>query len=72
MPILNYRCEECGKEFSKIFFNQEYAPRKCPVCGTEHLSEVGPAFEADERSTARTFGVSCAGCGDDSCGSACS
>jgi putative FmdB family regulatory protein len=70
MPILNYRCEECGKEFSKIFFNQEYAPRNCPVCGNEHISEVGPAFDADEQSAARSFGVSCAGCEDDSCASA--
>lgn len=67
MPILSYRCNECGKEFSKIFFNLERAPRRCPVCGTENLSELGPTFEADEKTVARVFGVSCEGCGDEAC-----
>ena len=49
MPILSYRCQECGKEFSKIFFGPEHAPRTCPVCGTHNLTEIGPTFEADEK-----------------------
>jgi putative FmdB family regulatory protein len=67
MPILSYRCQECGKEFSKIFFNQEHAPRTCPVCGASDPAEVGPTFEVDEKAIARAVGTSCGDCEDESC-----
>ncbi len=67
MPILSYRCQKCGKEFSKIFFSPERAPRSCPVCGAHDLEQMGPTFEADEKIAARALGVSCEGCGEDSC-----
>ena len=67
MPILSYRCQECGKEFSKIFFNPKGEPRKCPICHGENLAELGPTFQADEKTVVRAFGVSCEGCGDDAC-----
>lgn len=68
MPILKYNCTHCGKEFAKIFLNPEDAPRKCPVCGTEHLVELGDAFSYDEKSLNRYACVSCETCGgDDPC-----
>ena len=44
MPILKYKCAGCGKEFAKIFFNPEDAPRHCPVCGDGNIEEVIPAL----------------------------
>jgi len=68
MPITSYKCRECGKEFSKIFFKAENAPRECPVCGKTDLEELGPTFQGDEQMARRLIGVSCETCVDaDSC-----
>lgn len=64
MPIINYKCKECGKEFSKIFFTAENAPRQCPVCGASNPEELGPTFQADEQTARRVMGVSCESCVD--------
>ena len=40
MPILNYKCTQCGKEFAKILMSLENAPKNCPVCDAEDLVEV--------------------------------
>ncbi|MEI8182870.1 MAG: FmdB family zinc ribbon protein [Desulfomonile sp.] len=66
MPILKYKCNECGKEFTKIFVNPEKAPRECPVCGSANPEEVGAAFNAEDKSLDRFFCVSCDSCGDES------
>jgi putative FmdB family regulatory protein len=70
MPILKYRCSACGKEFAKIFFNPEAAPRACPVCGAKDPIEIGLAFDSSGQSMARAMCGSCDACeGDDaSCG----
>ncbi|MGB6064629.1 MAG: zinc ribbon domain-containing protein [Desulfomonilaceae bacterium] len=65
MPILNYKCRECGKEFAKIFFAEEDAPRECPVCHAEGPEELGPAFNQDRESLKRLLCVSCETCGDE-------
>jgi putative FmdB family regulatory protein len=63
MPILNYKCRECGKEFAKIFFTDTNAPRECPVCRAAGLQELGPAFNPDRRSREQMVCVSCDTCG---------
>ncbi len=63
MPILNYKCRECGKEFAKIFVAEGNAPRECPVCHASELEELGPAFNPDRKLLARLMGVSCESCG---------
>jgi putative FmdB family regulatory protein len=71
MPILNYKCRECGKEFAKIFFTEGQAPGVCPVCRATGIEELGPAFNPDRELLARLMGVSCETCGDEgSCSSA--
>lgn len=64
MPIIRYKCRECGKEFSKIFFTTENAPRECPVCRATNLDELGPTFQADDQTAQRVMGVSCETCAD--------
>ncbi|MBM4326483.1 MAG: zinc ribbon domain-containing protein [Deltaproteobacteria bacterium] len=65
MPILKYRCSVCEKEFAKIFFRPEAAPRACPVCGAKDPIEMGPAFDSGEQSIARAMCGSCDACGGD-------
>ncbi|MGD9819507.1 MAG: zinc ribbon domain-containing protein, partial [Desulfomonilaceae bacterium] len=47
MPITKYRCLDCGKEFSKIYFSLDHAPTKCTVCGASNIVEAGPTFRDD-------------------------
>jgi putative FmdB family regulatory protein len=68
MPILNYRCRECGKEFAKILMNDNNAPRSCPVCGAPEPIEEGPAFSQDASATERMLCTSCDSCADTLCG----
>jgi putative FmdB family regulatory protein len=65
MPILRYECGDCGKEFAKIFFNLEDAPKVCPVCGAEDLRELGRAFDYEAKSLERAACVSCETCGEE-------
>lgn len=65
MPILNYKCRECGKEFAKIFFAEGNAPRECPVCRASRLEELGAAFNPDRGSLERQMCASCETCGDE-------
>lgn len=63
MPIKRYRCRACGKEFAKIFFQADQAPRACTVCHAEDLEDLGQAFEAS--CSPRFACASCATCGPD-------
>lgn len=67
MPILKFKCEDCGKEFAKILMDENQAPGQCPVCGAENLKEKGPAFIMERTSLARYGCTSCDTCGGDSC-----
>ncbi len=65
MPILNYRCRECGKEFAKIFFTEGNAPQECPVCRATGLEELGTAFNPDRELLGRIMRGSCETCGEE-------
>jgi len=43
MPVYEYRCQECGKEFTKTLTLQEYTTTsvKCPQCSS---AKVGRRF----------------------------
>lgn len=70
MPILKFHCNDCEKEFAKIFFSPEQAPKTCTVCGSENIREQGAAFHADAQTAARSLGASCDPTGE-SCGDGC-
>ncbi len=67
MPVLKYKCNDCGKEFAKIFFSVPNAPRACPVCHAENIEEIGPAFTVDQDRLRRALCVSCETCETGSC-----
>lgn len=68
MPIVNYRCGSCGKEFAKLFFSDDNRPKECPVCKAADLTDLGLAFPEYDESAERFMSVSCEGCGDELCG----
>lgn len=35
MPMFEYACVSCGKEFEKLVFSSETGPVTCPYCGSE-------------------------------------
>jgi putative FmdB family regulatory protein len=67
MPVLKYKCNDCGKEFAKIFFAEPNAPRACPVCHAENIAELGPAFTVDKERLRRALCVSCETCETGTC-----
>jgi putative FmdB family regulatory protein len=67
MPILKYRCTDCGKEFAKILLNPGAVPKECPVCGAGGLEESGEAFEARGGSGQRAQCTSCEECSVEGC-----
>lgn len=66
MPIINYKCNECGKNFAKIFSELKNAPKSCPVCSSTAITDLGSAFTTDVNAFARLACESCSTC--DSCG----
>lgn len=39
MPLFEYRCEACGKEFEELVF-KESAPVPCPACGSDKTNKL--------------------------------
>ena len=70
MPIMNYKCNDCGNEFPKFVFSPEHAPHQCPACGSPQPGIVGgEAFNVDEKDMIRRSCMSCDACGESLCGS---
>ncbi len=65
MPVLKFRCNDCGKEFAKILIKPEDTPKKCLVCGAADLAVIGPAFDYRNKDLERIFCVSCDSCEHD-------
>lgn len=71
MPIYEYRCEGCGKQFEKLV--RASAPSvACPSCGGEKLEQQYSTFSAQMGGSAA--GAACGpmpsggGCGAGMCG----
>ncbi len=67
MPIYEYTCTQCGKDFEKLVFgNQEVT---CPKCGTGKVKKQFSVFCATgtEKPLAGTSG--CTSCSKTSCSS---
>lgn len=40
MPIYNYRCEECEKEYEAIVFSATAEPDPCPSCKSTNVHKA--------------------------------
>lgn len=72
MPIFEYTCTKCGKQFEELVFKDEKVP--CPDCGTKKTEKLVSrcAFKSGGEKaplgTASTSSSSsCAGCSGGSC-----
>jgi putative FmdB family regulatory protein len=48
MPVYDYLCNDCGKEFEKVIsLNQhDHDSMTCPHCGSENVEQEAKAFFA--------------------------
>jgi putative FmdB family regulatory protein len=40
MPIYEYNCEACGKDFEKLVFKGDDEKICCPCCGTDKVKKL--------------------------------
>lgn len=76
MPIYEYRCKKCEKEFEALVYGSEKA--SCPTCHGKSLERLLSTFAAVTGPSARTASPSpgpvgpCGSCGDPRGPGACS
>ena len=70
MPVYEYVCEDCGREFDALrTMQQADAPAPCESCGSDHTQRKLSVFFAQSsgRTVPGTSGGGCAGCAGGSC-----
>ncbi len=54
MPIYEYRCNKCGKEFSLLFLNpKEVEKAKCKFCRSKSLTRLLSSFQVHQTEESR-------------------
>ena len=68
MPIYEYRCRACGKEFEELVFSAG-TEVCCPECGAEKVERLLSvvSFSTDRGFRSSTSSGSCSGCAGGSC-----
>jgi putative FmdB family regulatory protein len=46
MPIFEFRCDRCGKEFERIVLSSGEPSPDCPVCGCTETKKILSVFTA--------------------------
>lgn len=74
MPIYEYSCEKCGKEFEELVFGEETP--LCPYCGASETHKMmsccvhhGGSSSTGDYSAPVASGGGCAGCSGGNCAS---
>jgi|UniRef100_A0A7C4EUC5 putative FmdB family regulatory protein len=44
MPIYEFKCSNCGKEFERLMFASDHSQPECPVCGSTDTSKILSVF----------------------------
>jgi putative FmdB family regulatory protein len=44
MPIYEFVCEKCGKEFERLVFGSDTDKVKCPACSSEETRKLFSVF----------------------------
>ncbi|MEW6532864.1 MAG: zinc ribbon domain-containing protein [Thermodesulfobacteriota bacterium] len=58
MPIFEFECSRCGKEFERLVFASEEGSVACPACGSEDTKKVVSVFSCS--GVGKDVGGSCA------------
>jgi len=75
MPIYEYVCEDCGKEFEELVFGERKV--SCPHCRSHKTGKLmsycrhksGKAYDPVGAASSPGSGSSCSGCSASSCAS---
>lgn len=46
MPIYEYKCSKCNKEFERVVFASDEGETPCPECGSTQTDKVMSVFSA--------------------------
>ncbi len=73
MPIYEFVCEECGKEFEELVLGSN-RDVKCPACSSQRCNKKMSAFAFKSGTTfvgtgKKAQGGGCSGCSSSSCAS---
>lgn len=69
MPIYEYKCNGCGKEFEILVFNSSEEVN-CPECGAKDVGRLMSGFSAkSDGAPLSGSGGSCSSCSGGSCSS---
>ncbi|MEW6114501.1 MAG: zinc ribbon domain-containing protein [Thermodesulfobacteriota bacterium] len=61
MPIFEFECCRCGKEFERLVFASEEGSVACPECGSKETKKVVSVFSCS--GVGKDIGGSCASSG---------
>jgi putative FmdB family regulatory protein len=61
MPIYEYTCRDCGKQFEELVRSDSQP--ECPACHGQHLEKMLSAFAVSSDSGADTGEPTCGACG---------
>ena len=67
MPLFNYKCSDCNKEF-EILVKNDKRNIECSDCGGKNLKKVYSSFDFNLKEPVSTGGCSMGGCSNGSCG----
>jgi len=51
MPIFEFRCADCGREFDALCRSADMRKVECPACGGTHLARLISSFAVSRRLT---------------------
>lgn len=58
MPIYEYRCKKCKKEFSRLLLNpKEIAGLRCKFCNSSNLTKLLSSFRVHQTEESRLSGL---------------
>jgi putative FmdB family regulatory protein len=69
MPLLEYRCSDCGKKTENLVLAGESArPPKCSSCGSKKVARLLSTFAAQSSTPAKGGFDAATACGGGACG----
>ena len=68
MPIYEYRCKKCEKEFEELIREKKEGTIKCPKCGSSETQKLLSGFGVSGVSGGNTCSTTCGGGTCGTCG----